>query len=104
MTSFWIALIFCLFAAAAPLGAQDAPKGPPAQASPAAPEPVPPPPPAKTYPPDIPMEAYGTANPDCMEWTDECRTCLRDAQNRIACSTPGIACLPGDISCKAPRK
>ncbi len=103
-------LIFCLGAlAAAPLAAQEVlPKEAPPQesppAGPAAPEPVPEAPlPMKTVPLNIPMEAFGTANPDCLEWTDSCRTCARDAENVISCSTPGIACLPQDVTCKKER-
>ncbi len=50
------------------------------------------------------MEAFGVANPDCLEWTDMCQVCARDAENNFACSTPGIACLPGEASCKSQRK
>jgi hypothetical protein len=91
--------------AAMPLVAQDkpdqvSPPGPPASSEPA---PLPPPP-GKKSPPDISMEAYGTSNPQCVEWTDSCQICARDSQNQTACSTPGIACLPGEISCKSERK
>jgi hypothetical protein len=114
--------IICLsaFFAVAPLGAEEAATTPdpaassspppsssesmPAPAEPAPVEPVPLPPPGKSSPPDISMEAFGVANPDCLEWTDTCQVCARDAQNAIACSRPGIACLPGDISCRSLRK
>jgi hypothetical protein len=101
-------LIFCLGAfAAAPLAAQDMPqKETPQKEAPSIEPAVPmpePPPPAKSVPPDIPMEAFGTANPGCVEWSDSCRTCARDPENRISCSTPGIACLPQDITCKKER-
>jgi hypothetical protein len=97
-----LVLFLGTLAAATPLGAQDMPEKP---TVPAAPEPVPlPPPPTKAVPLDIPMEAYGTANPECLEWTDSCRTCVRDEENRVSCSTPGIACLSQDISCKTKRK
>ncbi len=95
-----------------PLAAQEpsqketSPKEAPA-AEPAAPESVPevpePPVPMHQVPINIPMEAFGTANPECVEWTDTCRTCARDAENKISCSTPGIACLPQDIACKKER-
>jgi hypothetical protein len=102
-------MTFCLFtsSAASPLAAQEPPANAPqtsAEQPSAPPAPVPPPPPGKTSPPDISMEAYGTSNPQCLEWTDSCQICARDDQNRNACSTPGIACLPGDISCKKERK
>jgi hypothetical protein len=99
---------FCFGAsiAASQLAAQDTPNKTPDQSAPAAdPAPVePPPPPGKKSPPDISMEAFGTSNPQCMEWTDSCQICARDSQNQSACSTPGIACLPGEISCKSERK
>jgi hypothetical protein len=106
-----LSLILCLAAlAAVPLRAQETqPKESPLQespqAAPATPEAVPEPPlPMKTVPLNIPMEAFGTANPACLEWTDSCRTCSRDAENNISCSTPGIACLPQqDIACKKER-
>ena len=44
--------------------------------------------------------AYGAAHPECLEWTDSCRTCLRSPDGRVGCSTPGIACQPKDIECK----
>jgi hypothetical protein len=44
--------------------------------------------------------AYGAAHPECLEWTDSCRTCLRSPDGRVGCSTPGIACQPKDIVCK----
>jgi hypothetical protein len=69
------------------------------------PEPnIPPMPVPRTERPDISMEAYGTANPECMQWMDSCQTCARDAQNKISCSTPGIACIQGDITCETKRK
>jgi hypothetical protein len=109
MTSFsrLLLLILCLAALAAspPVWAQDMPEKEAQPAEPAAPEQVPePPPPMTKVPLDIPMEAFGTANPDCVEWTDSCRTCARDPENRVSCSTPGIACLPQDIACKTERK
>jgi hypothetical protein len=93
--------------AATPLAAQDKPDqmSPPSAPASSEPAPVAPPPlPGKKSPPDISMEAYGTSNPQCMEWTDSCQICARDSQNQTACSTPGIACLPGEISCKSERK
>jgi hypothetical protein len=35
---------------------------------------------------------------DCAEWTNGCVVCQRTAQG-AACSTPGIACTRGAISC-----
>jgi hypothetical protein len=93
---------FCL--AAAPLSAQETPQKESSPTDSTAPEPVPEAPlPMQKVPLDVPMEAFGTANPACVEWTDGCRTCARDATNNISCSTPGIACLPQDIACKKER-
>ncbi len=39
------------------------------------------------------IEAWGARNASCMEWTDACRTCSRDAGGKPQCSTPGIACV-----------
>ncbi len=50
-----------------------------------------------------PVLAFGERNPSCQEWTDGCVVCLRGASGR-SCSTPGIACQPGEIRCKPPAK
>jgi hypothetical protein len=99
-------LMLCLCAlAAAPLAAQETQQTEVPATHPDAPEAVPPPPlPLQKIPLDIPMEAFGTAHPECVEWSDACRTCAKDAENRVSCSTPGIACLPRDISCEKERK
>jgi hypothetical protein len=34
----------------------------------------------------------------CAEWTDGCVICLRTPHG-AACSTPGIACVPGPARC-----
>jgi hypothetical protein len=54
------------------------------------------------------MQAYGDQHLACLEWTDSCRICRRldpasPSEAEIACSTPGIACQPGEIACKATR-
>ena len=36
--------------------------------------------------------------PTCAEWTDSCIICQRTDQG-LACSTPGIACVPRDRQC-----
>ena len=46
---------------------------------------------------------YGTKNPDCLEWTDACAVCKRGDDGTAACSTPGIACTPQPIECKAQK-
>jgi hypothetical protein len=52
---------------------------------------------------ELSLQSYGAANPACLEWTDACATCLR-ADGVAHCSTPGIACQPAEIVCKAPAK
>ncbi|WP_134496931.1 hypothetical protein [Microvirga pakistanensis] len=39
--------------------------------------------------------------PACSEWTDGCIVCARTLQG-LACSTPGIACVPGAPRCLRP--
>jgi hypothetical protein len=46
------------------------------------------------------LQSFAAAHPECREWDDGCATCQRDAA--VHCSTPGIACQPHDIACKAP--
>jgi hypothetical protein len=108
MISFSRLLLFILclavLAASPPVRGQDVPAKETQPAEPPPPAQMPEPPlPMTKVPLNIPMEAYGTANPGCVEWTDSCRTCVRDPENRISCSTPGIACLPQDINCKTLR-
>lgn len=45
------------------------------------------------------LPAWGEARRDCLEWRNGCQTCARDAQGLAACSTPGIACTPGEPVC-----
>jgi len=47
----------------------------------------------------VKSEAFSAAHPNCMEWSDACTTCLRDA-DKISCSLPGIACQPAEMVCK----
>ncbi|HLH51204.1 MAG TPA: hypothetical protein VKV96_17835 [Roseiarcus sp.] len=46
------------------------------------------------------LEAYAAAAPRCVEWSDGCAICLRDGA-AARCSTPGIACQPSPIVCRA---
>jgi len=46
------------------------------------------------------LQGFAAAHPDCREWDDGCVTCQRDSA--VHCSTPGIACQPHEIACKAP--
>lgn len=49
------------------------------------------------------MQQYGADNTDCVEWSNACQICKRDADGAAQCSTPGIACTPGRILCKVKR-
>ena len=44
--------------------------------------------------PSGPVLAYGDRNAACLEWSDGCVVCAREADGPH-CSTPGIACQPG---------
>ncbi len=46
------------------------------------------------------VQAYGEADANCLEWTDGCVICRRLEGAEAACSTPGVACEPGDIACR----
>ena len=41
------------------------------------------------------VQAWGQANTDCSAWSDGCVACTKDG-----CSTPGIACVPQETSCR----
>lgn len=47
----------------------------------------------------IAVQAWGAAHPECAEWTDLCTICAR-VPDGIACSTPGVACLPQPVLCR----
>jgi hypothetical protein len=47
-------------------------------------------------PPSTPSAFEG--QPTCAEWTDGCIVCQRTDEG-LACSTPGIACVPGERQC-----
>ncbi|MDI4640446.1 hypothetical protein K9U39_05695 [Rhodoblastus acidophilus] len=56
--------------------------------------------------PSAPSEAvvaFGASHPDCAEWTDGCVICVRGA-DAPHCSTPGIACQPGETLCRNSKK
>jgi hypothetical protein len=76
---------------AAPAFADDAP---PAVA------PANPPPAATPSPEEISLQGFAAASPFCLEWSDGCAVCARDDLAVAHCSTPGIACQPGPISCR----
>ena len=46
------------------------------------------------------LQSFADAHPTCAEWSDGCTVCKRGMA--IYCSTPGIACQPAEIVCKAP--
>lgn len=46
------------------------------------------------------LQSFAAAHPECVEWSDGCAVCKRAMA--VSCSTPGIACQPTDIVCKAP--
>ena len=46
------------------------------------------------------LQGFAASHPQCAEWSDGCAVCLRDAA--VHCSTPGVACQPAEIVCKAP--
>ena len=49
-----------------------------------------------TGPPSTP--ASFDKEPTCAEWTDGCIVCQRTDAG-LACSTPGITCVPGERQC-----
>ena len=49
-----------------------------------------------TGPPSTP--ASFDKEPTCAEWTDGCIVCQRTGQG-LACSMPGIACVPRERQC-----
>jgi hypothetical protein len=51
---------------------------------------------AASGPPSTPASFEG--EPTCAEWSDGCNICQRTNQ-QIACSTPGIACVPRERQC-----
>jgi hypothetical protein len=50
---------------------------------------------------ELSLQGFAAKNSACLEWTDGCATCRRDSGG-AHCSTPGIACQPVEIVCKAP--
>jgi hypothetical protein len=58
-------------------------------------------PPATTGPATV--FTYARENPECSEWTNACQTCTRDEKGAPQCSTPGIACTPGVLTCRVKK-
>ena len=67
----------------------------PARADAPTAQPLPPP-----VPEDVSIQAWGERAPDCIEWSNACQVCRRDAAGKPQCSTPGIACQPIAPICK----
>ncbi len=49
----------------------------------------------------VSIQGYGKQNPACLSWTDGCVLCTTDTAGKAQCSTPGIACQPHGLTCKA---
>lgn len=49
------------------------------------------------------VHGYGTIDPDCLAWSNGCVICARDEKGLSHCSTPGIACIPVEVSCKVSK-
>ena len=66
---------------------------------------------AAQKPPEAPADApageiekhlhnYGSVDPTCIRWTDQCRTCNRGSgEGKFGCSNIGIACQPKEVEC-----
>lgn len=67
---------------------------------PASPLPLPLPPPVETEGGISALAQFLNDNPGCREMTDACQVCVR-AAGRIACTTPGIACVKTAWRCAA---
>jgi invasion protein IalB len=47
------------------------------------------------------FQGFGDTDKTCLAWTDQCRSCRREADNTVTCSNIGIACQPAEITCTA---
>jgi len=46
------------------------------------------------------LHNYGSLDPTCIRWTDQCRTCSRSTDEREPnCSNIGISCQPKEVEC-----
>jgi len=50
------------------------------------------------------LKEFLTANPNCAEATDQCRSCVIFDTSKASCSVIGIACQPQSWSCREPRR
>ena len=44
---------------------------------------------------------FGDKDKTCFAWTDDCRSCQREADSTVNCSNVGIACQPAAVRCTA---
>ena len=42
---------------------------------------------------------FARNNPNCTAFYNQCQTCVRASDQRVYCSTPGIACIPQAWTC-----
>jgi hypothetical protein len=50
------------------------------------------------------FQGFGDVDKTCLAWTDQCRSCRREADDTVNCSNIGIACQPAEIRCTARRE
>jgi hypothetical protein len=50
------------------------------------------------------LQGFGDRDKTCLAWTDDCRSCRREADNTVNCSNIGIACQPAEIRCTAKQE
>jgi hypothetical protein len=53
---------------------------------------------------DAQLVEFARTNPDCISFTDFCQTCSRTSDQKIECSTPGIACTRQSWTCTLQRR
>ncbi len=54
---------------------------------------------AKPAPPQESRSEFLRPEPDCIEWTNRCRTCRQSGDEPAACSNVAIACRPEAVRC-----
>ena len=87
----------CLMLSAPAHASDTTPAAPPTEAPQTAPAPVPPPP--VPVAPTPAVTAFAREHPQCAEISDSCIICAVET-DAIHCSTPGIACIKSDLTCK----
>jgi len=56
---------------------------------------------AQKSPQPVSVPAYADQESACLEWSDSCSICARDAPGEAPrCSTPGPVCQPGPVVCR----